>query len=61
MREAAIESLSENFNDSVAAPLFWFMMLGLPGAAVYRYANTADAMWGYPGWHGRRWGHEAAT
>ena len=56
VRESAIESLAENFNDSVVAPLFWFVMLGLPGAAVYRFANTADAMWGYRGSrHGRRW------
>jgi adenosylcobinamide-phosphate synthase len=26
---------------------------GLPGAALYRFANTADAMWGYPGWRGQ--------
>jgi adenosylcobinamide-phosphate synthase len=47
VREAAIESLAENLNDSVIAPLFWFALLGLPGAALYRFANTADAMWGY--------------
>jgi len=47
VREAAIETLAENLNDSVIAPLFWFTIAGLPGAAVYRYANTADAMWGY--------------
>lgn len=56
VRESAIESLAENFNDSVVAPLFWFVLLGLPGAAVYRFANTADAMWGYRGSrNGRRW------
>lgn len=49
VRESAIESLAENLNDSVVAPLFWFVLLGLPGAAVYRFANTADAMWGYLG------------
>ena len=49
VRESAIESLAENLNDSVVAPIFWFVMLGLPGAALYRFANTADAMWGYPG------------
>ncbi len=49
VRESAIESLAENLNDSVVAPLFWFVLLGLPGAALYRFANTADAMWGYPG------------
>lgn len=47
IRESAIETLSENLNDSVVAPLFWFLIGGLPGAVLYRYANTADAMWGY--------------
>ena len=50
VRESALESLAENLSDSVVAPLFWFALFGLPGAAVYRFANTADAMWGY---HGR--------
>lgn len=49
VRESAIESLAENLNDSVVAPIFWFIVFGLPGAAVYRFANTADAMWGYRG------------
>ncbi len=49
VREAAIESLAENLNDSVVAPIFWFILFGLPGAALYRFANTADAMWGYRG------------
>ena len=49
VRESAIESLAENLNDSLVAPLFWFALLGLPGAALFRFANTADAMWGYPG------------
>ncbi|MCV2420148.1 adenosylcobinamide-phosphate synthase CbiB [Paucibacter sp. DJ2R-2] len=47
VREAALETLAENLNDSVVAPLFWAMIAGLPGAALYRFANTADAMWGY--------------
>ena len=56
VRESAIESLAENLNDSVVAPVFWFVLLGLPGAALYRFANTADAMWGYRGErHGRVW------
>ncbi len=56
VRESAIESLAENLNDSLVAPLFWFALLGLPGAALYRFANTADAMWGYRGARdGRVW------
>ena len=56
VRESAIETLAENLNDSVIAPIFWFVLLGLPGAAVYRFANTADAMWGYRGLrNGKNW------
>jgi len=54
VRESAIESLAENLNDSLVAPVFWFVLFGLPGAALYRFANTADAMWGYRGERGGR-------
>lgn len=56
VRESAIESLAENLNDSVVAPLLWFALGGLGAAALYRFANTADAMWGYRGryeWAGK--------
>jgi adenosylcobinamide-phosphate synthase len=59
VREAALESLAENLSDALVAPLLWFAALGLPGAAVYRFANTADAVWGHRGeleW----WGKPAA-
>jgi adenosylcobinamide-phosphate synthase len=64
VRESALETLAENLNDSVIAPLFWFALLGLPGAALYRFANTADAMWGYTGWRNERhwqWGGKWAA
>jgi adenosylcobinamide-phosphate synthase len=56
VRETAIETLSENLNDSLVAPLFWFTLLGLPGAWAWRATNTLDAMWGYRGrweWAGK--------
>jgi len=44
---AGYESMTENLNDSIIAPLFWFTLLGLPGAAACRAINTMDAMLGY--------------
>lgn len=45
---ATVESLAENITDGLTGPLFWFALLGLPGAWAYRFANTADSMWGHP-------------
>jgi adenosylcobinamide-phosphate synthase len=44
---AAIESLAENFSDGVVAPLFWLVVGGLPGCALYKATNTADSMIGH--------------
>lgn len=44
---AAIESLAENLSDGVVAPLLAFRVAGLPGAYLYRFVNTCDAMLGY--------------
>jgi adenosylcobinamide-phosphate synthase len=44
---AAIESTAENFADGVVAPLFWGVLLGLPGMLAYKAVNTADSMIGH--------------
>jgi adenosylcobinamide-phosphate synthase len=44
---AALESLAENFSDGVVAPVFWYLLLGLPGLFAYKMANTLDSMIGH--------------
>ncbi|HUD29803.1 MAG TPA: adenosylcobinamide-phosphate synthase CbiB [Novosphingobium sp.] len=44
---AAIESLAESFCDGVVAPLFWLLVLGLPGVWALKAINTADSMIGH--------------
>ncbi len=44
---ASIESLFENASDGVVAPLFWGILLGLPGLAAYKAINTLDSMLGH--------------
>lgn len=43
----AIESGAENLSDGVIAPVFWFVLAGLPGLLIYKIINTADSMIGY--------------
>jgi len=47
IRTAALESLAENLSDGVIAPMFWFLLLGLPGMMAYKMVNTLDSMIGY--------------
>lgn len=44
---AALESLSESYNDGVVAPFFWLVIAGLPGIIIYKLINTADSMIGH--------------
>ena len=46
---ATVESVAENSCDSFSAPLFYFLIFGVPGAIAYRIINTFDAMIGYHG------------
>jgi adenosylcobinamide-phosphate synthase len=46
---ATVESVAENTTDSFVAPLFFFALLGAPGALAYRLTNTFDSMVGYRG------------
>lgn len=47
VRTAALETLAENLSDGVVAPLFWYMVGGLPGMMAYKMVNTLDSMIGY--------------
>jgi adenosylcobinamide-phosphate synthase len=44
---AAIESAAENLSDGVVAPVFWYLVAGLPGILAYKLINTADSMIGH--------------
>jgi len=49
---AVIESLSENYVDTVVSPLFYYLLfspfgLGVEAALAYKAANTLDSMLGY--------------
>ena len=54
---AALESLAESFCDGVVAPVFWFVIGGLPGLFAYKAINTADSMIGHmePRWRAFGW------
>lgn len=47
VRTAALETLAENLSDGVIAPLFWYLLLGVPGMLTYKMINTLDSMIGY--------------
>jgi adenosylcobinamide-phosphate synthase len=47
IRTAVFETMSENLSDGVVAPLFYYALLGVPGALAYKMVNTLDSMIGY--------------
>ena len=60
IRLAALETLAENLSDGVVAPLFWLLVLGVPGMMTYKMINTLDSMIGYRTRRFRRFGMFAA-
>lgn len=60
VRIAALETLAENLSDGVVAPLFWYMVAGVPGMMAYKMVNTLDSMVGYKNERYRNFGCFAA-
>ena len=56
----AVESIAENFSDGVVAPLFWYVVAGLPGLFAYKALNTLDSMIGHRTERYRHFGTVAA-
>ncbi len=51
---AGLETLAESLCDGVVAPLFWFVLGGLPGLWAFKAASTLDSMVGH---HETPWTH----
>ncbi|MES0329058.1 MAG: cobalamin biosynthesis protein [Dehalococcoidales bacterium] len=50
LASAVVESVAESTCDSFVAPLFYYILFGVPGALAFRAVSTFDSMIGY---HGR--------
>jgi adenosylcobinamide-phosphate synthase len=44
---ASIECIAESFVDGILSPLFYYGILNIPGALMFRIINTLDSMIGY--------------
>ena len=60
MRRAVIETVAENLADGVVAPMFFTLMLGLPGLFFFKAANTMDSMVGHKNYWYAQFGKVAA-
>jgi len=49
MVSATVESVAESTCDSFVAPLFFFLIFGVPGAIAFRVVSTLDSRIGYHG------------
>lgn len=57
---AVIESVAENASDGVIAPVFYYILGGLPLAMAYKAVNTLDSMVGYKNEKYREFGFASA-
>jgi adenosylcobinamide-phosphate synthase len=57
---ACVETVAENCNDAVVAPLFWYAVGGVTGLWAYKAVNTLDSMVGYRDERYRRIGWASA-
>ena len=55
-RRAGIESMSEGLPDGFISPIFWYVLLGLPGLVLFKVVSTMDSMVGYRTPRYRRFG-----
>jgi adenosylcobinamide-phosphate synthase len=60
VRRAVLETVAENLADGVVAPMFFTLLLGLPGLFLYKAANTMDSMVGYKNYRYGKFGKVAA-
>ncbi|MFH1913974.1 MAG: adenosylcobinamide-phosphate synthase CbiB [Pseudomonadota bacterium] len=47
VRRTLAETVSENLNDGLVAPMFYLVLLGPGGMWAYKAVSTMDSMWGY--------------
>jgi adenosylcobinamide-phosphate synthase len=60
IRRAVLETVAENLADGVVAPMFYVVLLGVPGLFLYKAANTMDSMVGYKNYRYAKFGRLAA-
>lgn len=60
IKTAALETMSENLSDGVVAPVFFYMLGGVPAMMAYKAVNTLDSMIGYKTARHLRFGMTAA-
>ncbi len=60
IKTAALETMSENLSDGVVAPIFYFLLGGVPAMMAYKAVNTLDSMIGYKNTRYRKFGMAAA-